>query len=219
QSMNMEIKLRNEELSKSTYINKIFNIFLCFLIYSFCGWAIETIYMSIYHGYIVKRGFLIGPLCGVYGIGTILVVYSLSYIKAHRIKLFLCSSLITAILELLVGILLEKLLNQRLWNYSEKFANFMGFICLQNTIMWGVLSLFVVYLVHPVITKIINSITIKNKKLICYSAFIYLSFDLAISIYTSLKGIDNLTWLSQEFLQKIVQIEYVTSKVVYYINH
>lgn len=206
-------------MNKSTYSNRIFNIFLCFFIYSFCGWVLETIYMSIYHGHIVKRGFLLGPLCGVYGIGTILVVYILSYIKAHRIILFLCSSLLIAILELIVGILLETLFNQHLWNYSEKFANFMGFICLQNTIIWGVLSLFVVYRIHPVVTKIINSIPIKTKKLICNWAFIYLSLDLSISIYTSLKGIDNLTWLSQVFIQKIVQIEYVTSKVVYYISH
>jgi uncharacterized membrane protein len=206
-------------LNNSICNNKILNIFLCFFIYSFCGWFIETTYMSIYHGHIIKRGFLIEPLCGIYGIGTILVVYLLSYIKSHRIILFFCCSLLTAMLELIVGILLQTLLNQRLWNYSEKFANFMGFICLQNTLIWGILSVFVVYIIHPVVTRIINSIPIKIKKPICNLAFICLSLDLTISIYTSLKGVDNLTWISQEFLQKIVQIQYVTSKVVYYISH
>lgn len=206
-------------MNKSTNSNRIFNIFLCFFIYSFCGWVIETVYMSIYHGHMVKRGFLIGPLCVVYGIGTILVVYILSYIKAHPFMLFLFSSLLTAILELIVGILLETLLNQRLWNYSEKFANYMGLICLQNTIIWGILSLIVVYIIHPVIAKIIDSVTKKTKKLICYSFLSFLSLDLTISIYTSLKGIDNLTWLSNILLLKIVQIENVTSKVVYYLSH
>ncbi len=217
--MNMEIKLRDEELNKSTYSNKIFNILLYFFLYSFCGWVFETIYSSIYHGHFVKRGFLIGPICGIYGIGTILVIYILGHIKAHPFLLFLCSSLLTSILELIVGILLKALLDQRLWNYSDKFANFMGFICLRNTLIWGILALFVIYKVHPFIIKLITSIPIRTKKLICYTVFIAICFDLSISIYTSLNGIGNFTWLSQIFLQKLDKIVNVSSKVVYYISH
>jgi uncharacterized membrane protein len=215
----MEIKLRDEELNKSTLGNKAFNILLYFFLYSFCGWVFETIYSSINHGHFVKRGFLIEPICGIYGIGTILVIFTLGYVKAHPFLLFLCSSLLTSLLELVVGILFKVLLDQRLWNYSDNFANLMGYICLRNTIIWGILALLVVYKVHPSITKCISSIPIKVKKIISYSVFIVLCFDLTISIYTSLNGIGNLTWLSQVFLQKLGQIENVTSKVVYYISH
>lgn len=206
-------------MNKKTCLDKLFNIFLCFLIYSFCGWVIETIYMSIYHGHLVKRGFLLGPLCGVYGIGTILVVYILSYIKSHPFILFLCSSLFTTILELIVGVLLEKLFNQRLWDYSDKVANFMGFICIRNTLIWGLLSLFVVYIINPMANQFIASIPINAKEAICYSVFIYLSFDITISIYTSLKGINTMAWVSQVFWYRFEYIENVTSKVVYFISH
>ncbi|HEY5586113.1 MAG TPA: hypothetical protein VIK78_16680 [Ruminiclostridium sp.] len=60
--MNIETKLRNKSLNKSTYTKNIFDIFLCFLIYSFLGWVIETIYISIYYGHLTKRGFLLEPL-------------------------------------------------------------------------------------------------------------------------------------------------------------
>lgn len=215
----MEINLRDEELINWIYSNKIFNILLYFFLYSFCGWVFETIYCSIYHGHFVKRGFLIGPICGIYGIGALLVIYVLGYIKAHPFLLFLCSSLLTSILELIVGVLLKTLLNQRLWNYSDNFANFMGFICLRNTIIWSILALFTVYKIHPFIINHITSIPTRTKKLICYTIFLAICFDLSISIYTSVNGISNFTWLSQVFLMKLDKIENVTSRVVYYISH
>lgn len=215
----VETDLRDKKLNKTTYTDKLFNIFLFFLFYSFMGWVFETIYMSIYHGHVVKRGFLMEPLCGVYGIGTILVLFILTYIKPHPFFLFLYASLLTTILELIAGILLETLLNRRLWDYSDKAANFMGFICLRNTIIWGLLSIFVVYIVHPILIKVTASIPIKKKEIICCSVFMCLSFDICISIYTSLKGIDNIAWVSQLFYQRLTYIENVTSKVVYYISH
>jgi len=175
--------------------------------------------MSIYYGHIINRGFLIGPLCGVYGIGTILVLFVLTYIKPHPFFIFLYASLLTTIIELMAGIILEKLLNQRLWDYSDKAANFMGFICLQNAIIWGLLSIFVVYIIHPTLIKATVSIPIKKKEIICYAAFICLSFDICISIYSSLKGIDNIAWVSQLFYKRLTYLENVTSKVVYYISH
>lgn len=197
-------------LSKSKYVYKFFNIFLCFIIYSFLGWVIETIYMSIYHGHLVKRGFLVSPLCGVYGIGLILVVYILKGVKTSPLKLFLCSLALTSALELVTGILLNQLFGLRLWNYSERFANFMGLICLRNSLMWGALTLIAVYIIHPLIIKAISSIPEKLKASLCYSFFICLSIDLIISIYTSLHGIDN--------IQRFNYIETLTYKAVYFIT-
>lgn len=205
-------------MSTATYFNKLLNIILCFFIYSFCGWVIETIYMSIYHGHLVNRGFLMGPLCGVYGIGTIIVVYFLCCFKFQPKLLFLYSSILISILELVVGVLLEKLLNQKLWDYSDNFADFMGYICVRNSIIWGFLALLVVYLVHPIISKIIVSIPIKTKIIICSSLCLCMTFDLMISIYTSLMGINNISWVSQLLIEKIENLRNVTSKVVYYIS-
>jgi uncharacterized membrane protein len=166
--------------------------------------------MSIYHGHLVKRGFLISPLCGVYGIGLILVVYILRAVKTNPFVLFLCSSVFTTVLELVTGILLDQLFSLRLWNYNERFANFMGFICLRNSIIWGLLALIVVYIIHPSVVKIITSMPVRVKELLCYSCFIFLTLDLIISIYTSLHGIDN--------IQRFNYIETLTSKVVYFIT-
>lgn len=40
---------------------------LYFLIYSFMGWLLETIYAFYIFRTFVKRGFLLGPICPMYG--------------------------------------------------------------------------------------------------------------------------------------------------------
>ena len=52
-------------------INNAPEIFLWFLIYSFAGWAWETIITSIPQRRFVNRGFLNGPYCPIYGVGAL----------------------------------------------------------------------------------------------------------------------------------------------------
>ena len=45
-----------------------FNILSYFIIYSFLGWIMESIFRSFCEKRIVNTGFLIGPVCPIYGI-------------------------------------------------------------------------------------------------------------------------------------------------------
>ncbi len=201
--MNIELKFKHADLIKSQYSEKLFNIFLYFLTYSFFGWIIETIYMTVYHGHLVKRGFLLGPICVVYGFASLSVVNILKHIKSHPVPLFIFATLLTSSVELFAGMVLDKAVHMRLWDYSNKFANYKGLICLQNSLLWGVLSLLLVYVFHPSLTKFVVSMSIRAKELLFYSSAICLSIDISISVYTSLNGISNIVWISQVFMSRI----------------
>ncbi len=199
--MNLVIKSRSGLSGKTLFSERILNLFISFLVYSFTGWVAETIYMSIYHGHIVKRGFLIGPLCAVYGAGSISVVYILNRVKSHPFLLFICASLMTSLVELIAGILLSHLIQKRLWDYSGNFGSIMGYICLRNTIIWGIMSLFLIYIIHPLLLRFISSIPVRTREKIFYSTFIFLFLDVSISIYSSLRGVNNMVWISQVFFR------------------
>ncbi len=201
--MNLVFKPRSELSDKVLLNEKVINLFISFLMYSFVGWVTETIYMSIYHGHLVKRGFLIGPLCVVYGIASLLVIYSLNNIKSHPFLLFLSASVLTSLVELAAGLVLSNLVEKRLWDYSGNLGNFMGYICLRNTILWGVMSLFLVYVIHPTVLKIIAAVSAKVKELFCVCVFIFLFLDIGISIYAGLRGINNITLISQVFMGRM----------------
>lgn len=46
---------------------QLFWLLTYFLIYSFLGWAMESIYRSILEKKMINTGFLRGPVCPIYG--------------------------------------------------------------------------------------------------------------------------------------------------------
>ena len=46
---------------------------LIFFIYGIAGWVMESTMISIKNKKIVNRGFLIGPICPIYGYGVVFV--------------------------------------------------------------------------------------------------------------------------------------------------
>ena len=54
-----------------------------FLVYSFLGWVIESIYKSIRLKKIVNSGFLFGPLCPIYGFGAIIMYLFLDDVSSR----------------------------------------------------------------------------------------------------------------------------------------
>ena len=133
-------------------------IFLYFLIYSILGWICEVIYCYIYDRKLTNRGFLDGPYCPIYGAGGIIVVYFLLPIKQFPILVFLLGMILTSILEYITSFVMEKLFDTRWWDYSNHKFNINGRVCLLNSTLFGILSLAVMYLVHPFVLNLIMMI-------------------------------------------------------------
>ena len=130
--------------------------FLCiFFIYAFLGWCTEVSYAALQTGKFVNRGFLNGPVCPIYGFGVVIILACLTPLKQHFILLFLGAVVLTSLLELVTGFVLEKLFHQRWWDYSDDPFNIGGYICLKFSIAWGLACLFVVDILHPTIQWVI----------------------------------------------------------------
>ena len=134
------------------------SVILYFIIYSFLGWCCETVYCSILQKKFVNRGFLYGPLCPIYGCGALLVLYLLRDVRASILPLFLSGMVVTTILEYLTSILLEKLFHMKWWDYSAMPFNINGRVCLLNSCEFGALSVFVVMVLHPAVTRLVGRI-------------------------------------------------------------
>lgn len=139
---------------------KLFWVLTYFLIYSFLGWVMESIFRSIIEKKIINTGFLKGPICPIYGIGAIIMHFVLSRISNNIVLLFFSSMIILTLWEYIVGILLEKIFHTKYWDYSDHKINFQGRICLSNSLYWGVLGVGFVLYIHPLMQKIIGKINI-----------------------------------------------------------
>ncbi len=139
------------------YLN-FYNIISYFIIYSFFGWSLEVVYQAVEQGKFINRGFLNGPYCPIYGFGVIIVVGMLEPIKNNLIILYLGSVILTSLLELFTGFILEKIFNMKWWDYSQDKFNLHGYICLKFSLLWGVACLIVVRLIHPLISVFVSKI-------------------------------------------------------------
>lgn len=135
---------------------KVIYIIDFFLIYSFVGWVLESIYKSIFAKKFVNSGFLYGPFCPIYGIGA-LIMYLFLSLCDNVITVFLSGFVVLSVWEYIVAWGLEKLFHEKYWDYSNYKFNINGRVCLLNSIFWGVLGVIFTYVVHPFVeAQIIN---------------------------------------------------------------
>lgn len=145
-----------------------------FFVYALLGWCTEVSYAALVTGKFVNRGFLNGPVCPIYGFGAAIIFLCLEPLKQNLLLLFLGSVLLTSLLELAAGFVLEKLFHQRWWDYSDEPFNLGGYICLRFSIAWGLIGLFVVDLLHPTVMLLVRLLphTLGVVLLACFGAVI-----------------------------------------------
>lgn len=147
---------------QNIYINilndTLFEVFYYFCWWSVFGWFLEVVVRTLETGGFENRGFLNGPFCPIYGFGVTIITHILEPIQDNFFILYISSSLICTSFELLVGILMQKIFHTKWWDYSHEKFNYKGFICLRIALLWGVGSVLVIRVVHPVILKAIHYI-------------------------------------------------------------
>jgi len=151
-----------------------FTWFLYFIIYSFIGWVVEVTFCFFTEKKLINRGFLIGPVCPIYGCGVLLIVLLIGNNTSDILSVFLKSILICSILEYSTSYLMEKIFDARWWDYSKKRFNINGRICLETMIPFGILGSGVILYLHPFISKLVGSLS--NSLLIIIGAITMVLF-------------------------------------------
>lgn len=123
--------------------------FLVFMTYSVIGWCVEVLHGLYKRKKFTNRGFLIGPLCPIYGIGALAMTLLLGKHVNNLFMVFVVAVLSSAALEYLTSFLMEKLFRVRWWDYSHLRYNLNGRICLSHLVYFGVFGMLVVRFVNP----------------------------------------------------------------------
>ena len=115
-------------------------------------------------------GIFYGPITAVYGVGIVAIIlldkYFFKKIKCHKIlKLlieFLTLTITLSIIEYLGGNILNYLFNIDMWDYSNIEPHFGKYICLQNSLIWGILGTVYIHIFKPFTDKLLKPITNKE---------------------------------------------------------
>ena len=184
-------------------MTNIFILFILFIVYSFVGWTIEVISKLYQKHHFINRGFLIGPICPIYGVGSIAMLLLLNKYQDNILLLFTMSVVICSILEYSTSYVLEKIFNTRWWDYSMDKFNINGRICLGTMIPFGLLGVALVMFVNPFVLNIVNNFedgTIKIISIILMIIFV-VDFILSFSIISKLK--DTITNIEKDATEEI----------------
>ncbi len=152
-----------------------------FLVYSFLGYIMEIIICSIQFKKLVNRGFLFGPICPIYGVGAMLIVWGLGRYESNPVLVFVLGMLITSTVEYYTSYIFEKIFHNKWWDYSDRPDNINGRICLGNCIGFGVGSILIIYLFEPIILYGMSFIPDKFIIIFATMAFVLLVVDLISS--------------------------------------
>lgn len=174
---------------KSEKLN-FYDLFYIFIIGCFFGWIVEGLWTLLKKGLIVNHSALvIGPFNIVYGIGGVILTLMLYKIKDQNpFKIFVTSFITGSILEYIMSFMMEYLLGFVAWDYSSKFMNVHGRICLVYSIFWGVLGILWIKAIYPSIMELLSK-TDKNigTKLI-KPIIIFLFFDALLTFKAVERG-------------------------------
>ena len=134
-------------------------VVLYFFVYGCVGWGVEVAYAAITTRQLVNRGFLNGPICPIYGFGMVALVTAMQLLPkpeqtgegTNTVLVFFVGMFITTLIELVGGWVLFKLFHTRWWDYSMYRFNLGGYICPQFSLLWGLGSVLMVKVVHPLV--------------------------------------------------------------------
>ncbi|HHW45829.1 MAG TPA: putative ABC transporter permease [Clostridiales bacterium] len=180
--------------------------YLLFMLYSFIGWIYETILCSVLKGEFVNRGFLHGPYCPIYGFGAILIILLLTHYVQNALSLFVLSSVLATAFEYASSYILEKLFNQRWWDYSNMRFNINGRVCLEGALIFGALSVLLVYYIHPLSMRLLEKASPLALKVIAVMLFVVFATDVIVTVAHLLdirRGIEEVQNLYNTFVEKV----------------
>lgn len=122
-----------------------FELVILFFSYSFLGWLIETSVATIKDKRYRNRGFVSGPFCFIYGFSGVFMTIFLWELKTSPFYLFLGAAIVATVIEWFTGKIFERINQEKWWDYSNKKWNLDGYICLQYSLLWGLLGCVAMY--------------------------------------------------------------------------
>lgn len=150
---------------------------------SVAGFVLEGIWCIITKGHWENHSALIyGPFCVIYGIGMLLAYIAAKHLENKSIliqgAIFLAAG---TLVEYLMSLAQEKFFGSVSWDYSDKFMNIGGRVCLRMSLIWGAMGVVFAKWIYPVVKRFLVQIERPSAKVITAVVFVFMVINVVIS--------------------------------------
>ena len=173
--------------TRELFGSDVYHLIAAFIIYSVLGWFVESAYMSFCNHRLTNRGFAKGPFCPIYGFGAVIGYLVLNPLSGHYVTLYLTGAFLATTFEYLVGIMMQKLLGEVWWDYTEKPMNYKGIICFESTIAWGFYAIIITMFLHERVLHLIDAMDMAYGRILCIVILATVTVDYLIRLYLLFK--------------------------------
>ena len=161
-----------------------YKFFWIFFIGCFLGVVVETIFGLITTQKLESRaGLVYGPFNPVYGFGAVLMTVCLYKLREKRdLWIFLSCMVIGAAFEYLCSYLQELVLGTVCWKYDDQMFSIQGRTSLLYAFFWGVLGVFWIKMLFPLLSRWIEKIPVKVGVPLTWILVVFMVFNMAVSL-------------------------------------
>ena len=139
-------------------VYSFYQLLWLYMIYSFIGWCAEVTVAAVKRHRFVNRGAVSGPFCPIYGLGAVVVAVFLPELKGNPFFLFFGGMVVNTFVEYVTGRIMEMSLHKKWWDYSDRKFNLGGYVCLKTSVLWGLCTVLMIYVLNPVFTGLVGLI-------------------------------------------------------------
>lgn len=150
----MEPYIKNIRRAKLNY--SLYQLSWFFVFYAFFGWTISTAVTAVRERKFIDVGFLFGPYCPSYGFGGLLFAIFLQDLHNQLFFLFLGGVIISFLLSICTGVILEHIFHRKWWDYSRKKFQFGGYVSMPYTVVWGLSAVVCISFINPFLKDVIS---------------------------------------------------------------
>ena len=166
--------------------------FLLFILYSFGGWIVECIWTYFMKRKLENRGFLFGPICPIYGVGSLICVLLIGPLHLSWLLEFLLMVVLCDVIEYITSVVLEKIYHVRWWDYTtESKLHLNGRISIETSIGFGVGGIFILHLIQPFFSNLLGLLNLPALLITSSILFIVFVADILLSMIaiSNIKGV------------------------------
>uniref|UniRef100_UPI00402A5628 putative ABC transporter permease n=1 Tax=Ruminococcus bromii TaxID=40518 RepID=UPI00402A5628 len=151
-----------------------------------------------------NNGFLTSPFCPMYGFSAVICYTALKPFENSKLILFIGSTLILSALMVVVGVLVEKTLKFKPWNFSSSKFSIGNYITFPYALFLGLLGMLLVGLIIPVLRTAVEAIPfwVSLILVLCFCGII--AIDYVFSMITTIRLLRRIAKLknSSELMDK-----------------
>ena len=175
-----------------------------FVIFSFFGWVANSFRSLLLEKKFSNNGFLTSPFCPMYGFSAVICYTALKPFENSKLILFIGSTLILSALMVVVGVLVEKTLKFKPWDFSSSKFSIGNYITLPYALFLGLLGMLLVGLIIPVLRTAVEAIPfwVSLILVLCFCGIIVI--DYVFSMITTIRLLRRIAKLknSSELMDK-----------------